>query len=132
MFAVREEPKNHIRHSILNVIAILAIQLVPEQKWPEILSFIIESSSSPEENLRESSFYLIGAIIDDSRVAETLAPHFDKFALLVEKGLNDPSAKVQVSALETVSTFIDANPEKAEVFKPLIPAMLNVCIFFFF
>ncbi|EAL61809.1 importin subunit beta-3 [Dictyostelium discoideum AX4] len=125
MFAVREEPKNHIRHSILNVIAILAIQLVPEQKWPEILSFIIESSSSPEENLRESSFYLIGAIIDDSRVAETLAPHFDKFALLVEKGLNDPSAKVQVSALETVSTFIDANPEKAEVFKPLIPAMLN-------
>ncbi|KAK5583390.1 hypothetical protein RB653_004983 [Dictyostelium firmibasis] len=125
MFAVKQEPKNFIRHSILNVIAILAIQLVPEQQWPEILQFIIESSSSPEENLRESSFFLIGAIIDDSRVAQTLSPHFSHFALLAEKGLNDPSPKVQVSALQTISTFIDANPEKAEVFKPLIPAMLN-------
>ncbi|KAN0045124.1 hypothetical protein ACTA71_006652 [Dictyostelium dimigraforme] len=125
MFAVRQEPKNYIRHSILNVVAILAIQLVPEKQWPEILQFIIESSVSTEENLRESSFYLIGAIIDDSRVAETLSPHFGEFAILAEKGLNDSSLKVQVSALQTISNFIDANAEKAEVFKPLIPAMLN-------
>ncbi|EGC37022.1 hypothetical protein DICPUDRAFT_150414 [Dictyostelium purpureum] len=123
--AVYQEPKNYIRHSILNVIAVLAIYLIPKQQWTEVLEFIVQSAKDQNENLRESAFFLIGAIIDDPSVSQALSPSFPVFAELAKKGLEDPSTKVKVASLETISSFIDANPEQAEVFKQLIGLMLQ-------
>ncbi len=56
--AVQQEADNTIRKKITDVIAELARFLIDEEganRWPEVLTFLFEMSSSPNVTLREAS-----------------------------------------------------------------------------
>jgi hypothetical protein len=58
LLAVQQETDSSIRKKITDVIAELARFLIDEEganRWPEVLTFLFEMSSSPNVTLRESS-----------------------------------------------------------------------------
>ncbi|KYQ92404.1 importin subunit beta-3 [Tieghemostelium lacteum] len=121
---IRVETINHVRHKLVNITTAIAPELLSKNEWPELLPFIIESSRSPNENIRESAFSIIGSLATDILQAGAQLNH-ELFKQLVQLGLSDQSLLVQIAALGTISSFIDISPAYADGFKPLLPAMLK-------
>eukprot|EP01132_Coremiostelium_polycephalum_P003634 gene3634-4525_t len=121
--SLQTETKESVIHKVTAAICCFASDLVSNNQWPDLLTYLIESTSSPIENLRESSYKIIGSMVAD--IASLLKPHIPLFKQLVEKGLNDPSPKVKISSLNTLSSLLSADSSQSAIFQPLLPLMIQ-------
>ncbi|GAM18967.1 hypothetical protein SAMD00019534_021420 [Acytostelium subglobosum LB1] len=119
---LRSETSKSIRHKVVNIVSAIAPELISKNEWSELMGFLIEEAKSPNENMRESAYLIIGQMIGE--IESIIKPHIGLFKGLIQQGLCDSSIIVQIAALRTISTFVNMSDVDKTQFQPLIPLML--------
>ncbi|KAI8388178.1 armadillo-type protein [Radiomyces spectabilis] len=123
------EQQELVRHSAARVISSIARIDVPENKWPDLLSFLNESCASPNAIHREVGTYCLYALFEV--IAEFFMNHSSSLFDLFNKTIVDPESKnVRVTTVLTLgklAEYIDTeDKENIKMFRNMIPAMVSV------
>jgi len=124
--ALESENANHIRHKVEDCISEVAIVILEAKgAWDEILPFLFKLTKSAKEGHRESALNIFNQLA--SEMGETLRTHFNLLNEVLNSGLNDPSIKVRIAAMNATATFLQVldRPEERTFFQQLTPLMLN-------
>ncbi|KAI9321271.1 armadillo-type protein [Dichotomocladium elegans] len=117
------------RHAISRAISSIARIDIPENRWPELLSFLHQATTSATKSHREVGMYCIYTLFEvvADFFMEQTASLFDLFS----KTIVDPeSQEVRVTTALTLgkmAEFIDPGDKRdITAFRQLIPAMVSV------
>ncbi|KAI9246087.1 armadillo-type protein [Phascolomyces articulosus] len=126
---VLNEEKELVRHMIARVISSVARLDVPEESWPELLTFLNQACASANAGHREVGTYILFTLFEV--IADFFMNNMGPLYELFNKTLVDPeSLKVRVTTvliLGKLAEFIDMeDKENIKSFRDMIPAMVNV------
>ncbi|KAI9245388.1 armadillo-type protein [Phascolomyces articulosus] len=126
---VLSEQHNLVRHAIARSISSIARIDIAENKWPELLTFLNQASSSGTVAHREVGIYCIYTLFEV--IAEFLMNQTAHLFELFSKTIVDPESQevraTTVLALGKLAEFIDPeDKDNINAFKQMIPAMVNV------
>ncbi|CAN0547575.1 unnamed protein product, partial [Ectocarpus sp. 12 AP-2014] len=104
--AVGTDPSRLVRISVASLIAKLAKTLfATPQGWQELLDLVGQCAQHAQsEDHRELAFVILFELTET--VGDVLTAHFDVLQGLFLQALQDPSPKVQVSALKACSALL--------------------------
>ncbi|XP_009629529.1 uncharacterized protein [Nicotiana tomentosiformis] len=110
-----------LRHIILN----LAVSLVPDNNWPELMPFLMCCITSGSNKSKVSAFLIYGLIAD--RITVVCSKHMQSQLL---NALNDDTGldlDVRLAAMMTVICFIQSvsSSNEKEQFQDLLPGMMR-------
>jgi len=123
--ALEHEPSSHVQKKICDTVSDLAIVIVPEGQWNELLGTLFQWSKNPKDTLRVCSLSIFADL--SQFIASTMKQHFGTLQELLQQALQDPFMTVRiaaVSATANVMTVLETNEEK-ERFRKLLPMMLD-------
>ncbi|KAI8137212.1 armadillo-type protein [Fennellomyces sp. T-0311] len=126
---VLSEEKELVRHSIARVISSVARLDVPNESWPELLTFLNQACASNNASHREVGTYILYTLFEV--IADFFMSNTGPLYQLFNKTLVDPeSLKVRVTTVLTLgklAEFIDMDDkENTKSFRDMIPGMVNV------
>jgi len=127
--AVQQETDNSIRKKITDVIAELARFLIDEEganRWPEILTFLFEMSSSPNVTLREASLNIFTSFPGIFGNQET--HYMQVIHQLLMRSLTDTNKTISFLAVKAITAFIKNHEKEMNVimgFKDCLPHILQ-------
>ncbi|KAG0238706.1 hypothetical protein BGW42_002572 [Actinomortierella wolfii] len=125
---ILHEPEALPRHSTARVIAIIGRNEIPNNTWPELITFLFQCASSQNAGHREVGIYVIYAIFE---VTDAFVDNLRQLLDLFSRTIVDPESLVvrttTVQALGKIADFIDTDKnEEIAIFTELIPHMVNV------
>lgn len=126
--AVQQEADNTIRKKITDVIAELARFLIDEDganRWPEVLTFLFEMSSSPNVTLREASLNIFTNFPGIFGNQET--HYMQVIHQLLMSSLTDTNKTISFLAVKAITAFIKNHEKEMNVimgFKDCLPSIL--------
>ncbi|KAJ6236712.1 karyopherin (importin) beta 3 [Anaeramoeba flamelloides] len=123
---VQNEQVPYLKRKMADVIAIIGAILIPDQKWDELLNFIIVSPLSKDDLLSELGLYLIQGLT--IYIGDILSANVETFFPIFEECLKENMAiKIRVSCFKAVATFAIhcEEEEDKEMLKELFPHMLK-------
>lgn len=100
------EPENSVRASLFECVATLAVNELPEGKWPQLLPFLQQCTESPQQEHRARSVTLFNALAE--KVPGSMSQHFPALQAICLKGLKDSNAVVRRASLFAVSGVFGA------------------------
>lgn len=127
--AVQQESDNTIRKKITDVIAELARFLIDEEgtnRWPEVLTFLFEMSSSPNVTLREASLNIFTSFPGIFGNQET--HYMQVIHQLLARSLADTDKTISYLAVKAITAFIKNHEKEMNVimgFKDCLPSILQ-------
>lgn len=127
--AVQQEQENSIRKKITDVIAELARFLIDEEgtnRWPEVLTFLFEMSSSPNVMLREASLNIFTSFPGIFGNQET--HYMQVIHQLLTRSLADSSKTISYLAVKAITAFIKNHEKEMNIimgFKDCLPLILQ-------
>ncbi|KAI8150043.1 armadillo-type protein [Fennellomyces sp. T-0311] len=126
---VLAEQHQLVRHAIARVISSVARIDIAENRWPELLQFLNQASTSSNVGHREVGIYCIYTLFEV--IAEFLMNQTASLFELFHKTISDPESQevraTTVLALGKLAEFIDPEDKgNINAFKQMIPAMVNV------
>lgn len=127
--AVQQEQENSIRKKITDVIAELARFLIDEEgtnRWPEVLTFLFEMSSSPNVMLREASLNIFTSFPGIFGNQET--HYMQVIHQLLARSLADGSKTISYLAVKAITAFIKNHEKEMNIimgFKDCLPLILQ-------
>jgi len=131
LVAVQQETDQSIRKKITDVIAELARFLIDEEganRWPEVLTFLFEMSSSPNVTLRESSLNIFTNFPGIFGNQET--HYLQVIHQLLMRSLVDTNKTISYLAVKAITAFIKNHEKEMNVimsFKDcLAPILQNI------
>jgi importin-4 len=87
-----------VRHSTARVIAAIAGIEMPVNRWPQLLPFLLETSTSSQVTHREVGIYILYTVLET--IVEGFQEHLQSFFKLFETLLRDrESAEVRVTTV---------------------------------
>ncbi|KAI7861966.1 armadillo-type protein [Spinellus fusiger] len=118
-----------VRHSTARAISSVARIDMPENKWPDLLSFLNESCGSANASHREVGIYCLYTLFEV--ISDCFMDHMTSLFDLFKKSIVDAESKTvrvtTVLVLGKVADFIDTeDKENIEMFRAMVPAMVNV------
>jgi len=123
--ALEQEPSYHVQKKICDTISDLAVVVVPEGQWNELLTSLFQWSKNPKDTLRVCSLTIFSDL--SQFVAPTMKQHFATLQEILSAALQDSSMNVRIAAVAAtanVMTVLETNEEK-ERFRKLLPMMLD-------
>ncbi|RNA44474.1 Importin-5, partial [Brachionus plicatilis] len=127
--AVQQEADQSIRKKITDVIAELARFLIDESgsnKWPEVLQFLFELSSSSDANLKESALNIFTSF---PGIFGNQEQHYMQVIhKLLFESLSDPNRAISHLAVKAITSFLkNHETEQATVmlFRDCLPLLLK-------
>lgn len=127
--AVQTETDQSIRKKITDVIAELARFLIDEEganRWPEVLTFLFEMSSSPNVHLRESSLNIFTSFPGIFGNQET--HYLQVIHQLLATSLADENKSISFLAVKAITSFIKNHEKDIQVIMPFrdcLPLLLK-------
>ena len=127
--AVQQEQENSIRKKITDVIAELARFLIDEEgtnRWPEVLTFLFEMSSSPNVMLREASLNIFTSFPGIFGNQET--HYMQVIHQLLARSLADNNKTISYLAVKAITAFIKNHEKDMNIimgFKDCLPLILQ-------
>lgn len=127
--AVQQEQENSIRKKITDVIAELARFLIDEEgtnRWPEVLTFLFEMSSSPNVMLREASLNIFTSFPGIFGNQET--HYMQVIHQLLARSLADTDKTISFLAVKAITAFIKNHEKEMNIimgFKDCLPLILQ-------
>lgn len=127
--AVQQEQENSIRKKITDVIAELARFLIDEEgtnRWPEVLTFLFEMSSSPNVMLREASLNIFTSFPGIFGNQET--HYMQVIHQLLARSLADTDKTISYLAVKAITAFIKNHEKEMNIimgFKDCLPLILQ-------
>jgi len=128
LLAVQQETDQSIRKKITDVIAELARFLIDEDgtnRWPEVLTFLFEMSSSPNVPLRESALNIFTNFPGIFGNQET--HYLQVIHQLLMRSLSDTNKSISYLAVKAVTAFIKNHEKEMQIymsFRDCLPAFL--------
>eukprot|EP01099_Mayorella_cantabrigiensis_P001326 TRINITY_DN1575_c0_g1_i1.p1 TRINITY_DN1575_c0_g1~~TRINITY_DN1575_c0_g1_i1.p1 ORF type:complete len:1131 (+),score=337.45 TRINITY_DN1575_c0_g1_i1:1-3393(+) len=123
--ALEHEPATHVQKKICDTVSDLAVVVVPEGQWNDLLGTLFQWSRNPKDTLRVCSLSVFSDL--SQYVAPTMKQHFATLQELLQQALQDPFINVRIAAVTataSVMTVLETNEEK-ERFRKLLPMMLD-------
>lgn len=126
------QPNKLIRHSSARVVAAIAEIDLDNDKWPDLLSVLIDKVHSPELVTREMAVFTLFILLETS--SQSLTANTGAFLTLFSELLHDKSSReIQVNsvlAFDTLSSFIESESKidasLAAQFKAAIPVIIEI------
>jgi len=127
--ACQQETDNSIRKKVTDVIAELARFLIDEDetnRWPEVLQFLFEMSSSPDVNLREASLNIFTSF---PGIFGNQEQHYlQVIHQLLMASLSDTNKSISYLAVKAITSFIRNNEKDNQtimLFRDCLPLVLK-------
>lgn len=127
--AVQQEADQSIRKKITDVIAELARFLIDDDgtnRWPEVLQFLFELSSSPNVALRESSLNIFTSF---PGIFGNQEQHYlQVIHQLLSRSLSDSDKTISFLAVKAITSFIKNHEKDTQtilLFRDCLPAILK-------
>jgi len=123
------EPQKIISHAIARCISAMAEFEIPNNRWTNLIDFLFECCKSPNSNHREVGVFVLYSLFEV--IVDNLTERLPQIFELLSVTINDPeSIDVKITtmkALGSVVEYIDEeNQKEIELFRSLIPSMVNV------
>lgn len=122
------EPVRVVRRSIAALIAKIAEETVPKNKWPELLDFLFQMTRSPSPDHREMGMLLFRALSEN--IPKALQAHGGVLQGIFVAGLSDAEDRVRVEALHALDALVEmVDPESDEqvmAFSSAIPPLVQL------
>ncbi|CAO3652130.1 unnamed protein product [Cunninghamella blakesleeana] len=123
------EQQELVRHSVARVVSSIARVDMPENKWPDLLTFLNEACASGNAVHREVGTYCLYTLFEV--IADFFMNHTAPLFELFNKTIVDPESKnVRVTTVLTLgklAEFIDSeDKQNIKLFCDMIPATVNV------
>lgn len=121
------EPGRPVRLGVAALISSVAQRLVPDGKWPDLLSFLLNLSRAPKIEHREIAMLLFRALAEN--IGSTLRPHLKTLQAVFVQGLKDPNERVKVEALRAIGVlieFVGESKEEVKSYREMVPPMVDV------
>lgn len=99
-----------MRSSLVECVAGIAEQELPDDRWSDLLPFLNQCTQSPNAEHRASSVTLFKALAES--VPAFLAPHFADLQSVCMKGLRDENDLVRRASLFAVSGILGTYSQK--------------------
>ncbi|RWW81653.1 hypothetical protein BHE74_00009927 [Ensete ventricosum] len=128
---LHREPDRSIAKKVADTISALAVSLLPDADWPDLLPFLFHAVSAPESTtrLQESAllvFAQIAYVLADD--ASFIGPHLPTLHSLLLAALSHPSSPdVRVAALSAAVNLVTSLESAADRNRlaDLLPAMMR-------
>eukprot|EP00004_Rigifila_ramosa_P000753 TRINITY_DN10783_c0_g1_i1.p1 TRINITY_DN10783_c0_g1~~TRINITY_DN10783_c0_g1_i1.p1 ORF type:complete len:1103 (-),score=294.98 TRINITY_DN10783_c0_g1_i1:27-3248(-) len=126
---LQSEQIPHVRNKVCDTVSELAIYLIPESSWPELLPQMFQWSHSADALHKESALKIFAQL--SKYLTNQMKPHATLLRELFFNALQDPNSKVRLAGLLACTSFISAveTPQERNFFQGLLPGMLQ-CITF--
>lgn len=121
------EPVRVVRHNVAGLISALGKLTVPDGKWNELLTFLLECSRSQKVEYREVAMLLFRALAEN--IGASLKPHLKTLQAIFVQGLKDSSDRVRVEALKALGVLVDyvgENKDNISSFREVVPPIVEV------
>ena len=122
------EPVRVVRRSIAALVAKIAEETVPKNKWPELLDFLFQMTRSPTADHREMGMLLFRALSEN--IPKALQAHGGVLQGIFVAGLSDVEDRVRVEALHALDALVEmVDPESDEqvmAFSSAIPPLVQL------
>ncbi|XP_040566990.1 importin-5 [Lepeophtheirus salmonis] len=106
--ALHREPDKTVRKKMGDMVAEVAINLIDvdgNNRWPQFLKFLFDSTNSPNAEIKEIAFHLFSSV--PSVFGNQEAEHFDTIKQMLMSGLMDPNhIEVRTSAARASIKFL--------------------------
>ncbi|KAJ1975865.1 hypothetical protein H4R35_002954 [Dimargaris xerosporica] len=129
---VVQDPEAQVRHALARVISAVAQQDLPNNRWPNLLPFLFQLSTSAEVGHRETGIYVLYTLFEviadgDLSATQQLPQLFNLFGTSIA----DPDSRTvrvtTIEALGKVAEFIEPeNANDVKTFRELVPPMVRV------
>eukprot|EP01087_Luapelamoeba_hula_P011655 TRINITY_DN3193_c0_g1_i2.p1 TRINITY_DN3193_c0_g1~~TRINITY_DN3193_c0_g1_i2.p1 ORF type:complete len:806 (-),score=109.49 TRINITY_DN3193_c0_g1_i2:787-3204(-) len=121
-----KEPSKLVRHSIAEVIGIVARISVPLGQWPNVLDFLFQCTQSENPGHREVAMKLFDTLTD--HIGDHFRSHTATLFQIFARGLADPELSVRVASLRAVGSLVEwvTTEEEITTFGEFIPHMIFV------
>ena len=127
MERIVSEPEGSIRKKVCDTAGTLALGILDNGDWNELLPFLFETVSKPDNDQRESALRVFATIA--GFIADNMQSHFGTMGEIFHGCLTDESAScaVRIASMQAVSNLIQVieMPSETEIFQPLVPSMLQ-------
>ena len=122
------EPVRVVRRSVAALIAKIAEETVPKQKWPELLDFLFHMTRSHTVDHREMGMLLFRALSEN--IPKALQAHAAVLQGIFVAGLSDAEDRVRIEALHALDALVEmVDPESDEqvmAFSSAIPPLVQL------
>jgi len=123
------EPQKIISHAIARCISAMAEFEIPNSRWTNLIDFLFECCKSQNSSHREVGVFVLYSLFEV--IVDNLTDKLPQIFELLSVTINDPeSIDVKITtmkALGSVVEYIDEeNQKEIELFRSLIPSMVNV------
>eukprot|EP00007_Cunea_sp_BSH-02190019_P001344 CAMPEP_0174243924 /NCGR_PEP_ID=MMETSP0417-20130205/33365_1 /TAXON_ID=242541 /ORGANISM="Mayorella sp, Strain BSH-02190019" /LENGTH=1069 /DNA_ID=CAMNT_0015323527 /DNA_START=57 /DNA_END=3263 /DNA_ORIENTATION=- len=121
-----------VRRSLASLVAVLAAQLCPQQKWPALFPALVQlCGHETEPAFRETGFLLLGQLLES--IGALLQKNLDDLLNLFARGLQDNEARVRVATMDAMDTLSNNLSTEAEAKKfgqllPLVMKVIQFCV----
>ncbi|XP_065879258.1 uncharacterized protein [Euphorbia lathyris] len=123
---IQHEQTKSIVKKLCDTVSELASNLLPENKWPELLPFMFQCVSSDSPKLQESAFLIFAQL--SQYIGETLIPFIkDLHTVFLQCLESSPNFDVKIASLNAVINFIQclSSSSDRDRFQDLLPAMMR-------
>lgn len=124
--ALKEEQEKTVVKKVCDTVSEVAVEVSEaDQGWPELVPFLFSCIQSGQPGLMESSLTVFATMA--SYMCDSLKQHLPTLVQILTACLGHQVRDVQLSALRTVSNFIQNldEPTDRDKFQHMIPAMLS-------
>lgn len=123
------EPEKIICHAIARCISSMAEIEIPKKRWTNLIDFLFQCCQSPNSSHREVGVFVLYSLFEVivDNFEDKLPQVFELFSITI----NDPeSIDVKISTMKALGTIVEyideENQKEIELFRSLIPSMVNV------
>lgn len=123
---VHREPTKAIWKKLCDTIAELAAGIVETGSWPELLPFMFQCVSSPDDRLKEASLLIFAQLVHFLQTQ--LKPHLPTLhGVFLQCLSHSTNPDVRIAALRAATNFVEAleTPEELNSFQDLLPGMMQ-------
>ncbi|XP_049848859.1 importin-5-like [Schistocerca gregaria] len=123
---LKASPSDTLTRHVSYTIVELAVGILEEDGWPELLDELHVLSKSPERRQRCSALNIFGQLV--SQLYSFMLPHLKILREIITAGLNDIDFSVRLAALSATSGFVNTyrNSVSRPLLQPFVPSMLDI------
>lgn len=121
------EEQRAVQNGIAGVVSAIAKCTVPQGKWNDLLTFLLQCSKECNPRFRELGLLLFRVLVET--IGSSMKQHFSTLFAIFSSGLNDSGSQtVREESLKALSALFQTveSEEQVEQFKPVVPGICGV------
>lgn len=126
MEALIHEPDMSVKHSIVQLMGVLAKHELPQGSWPELLRFLFQCFESKDASERQLGMFMTSVLSETA--PEAMKVHLRDLVKMFHRALMDDSdAQLGFYACQSMTHLVShVGTDEVAIFQPLVPQVINM------